>query len=76
MIGQNKSAVNTHAVYWAKNAAISADNDNNNSPFTPRKIKHEKINKLDLTEFIVAQSIKKSLELMNSAVKRKDFADR
>ena len=76
VIGQDKSAVNAHAVYWAKNAAIAADSDNNNSPFTPKKIKHEKINKLDVTEFIVAQTIKKGLELMNSAVERKDFADR
>ena len=68
MIGQNKSAANANAVYRAKRAAIVADTDNNNSPFVPKNPKHEKINKLDVAEFIVVHNIKKDLELMNSIV--------
>ena len=38
--------------------------------------KYKKINKLEVAEFIVARNIKMDLELMNSAVERKDLGDR
>ena len=75
-IGQNKNAANSNAIYQAKRAAIAADSNNNNSPSVPINPKHKKINKLEVAEFIVARNIKMDLELMNSAVERKDLGDR
>ena len=43
---------------------------------TSKKSKHEKINKLDVAEYIVSNNIKTELQVMNKAVERKTFGDR